>query len=242
MFIREEQIGDCRLILGDSLEVLSTLESFDAVVTDPPYGIEGGKGGDSSAFGKGGYDAPFEDSPDYIRRVCVDVIEQCLSLAGALAVTPGNRCLAMYPQARDIGCFWTPAAMTHGPWGMTTFQPILYYGKDWRAGKGAYPSGRQVTEASEKNGHPCPKPIKAWQWLVDKVCPPNGSVLDPFMGSGTTGVACAKTGRSFVGIELHEPYFEIACKRVREAYAQGDMFVAPPAPMVEQLSILYGAA
>lgn len=238
---REVTIGHCRLILGDCLEILPSVGAVDAVVTDPPYGIEGGKGGDARDFGKGGYEAPFQDTPAYIESVCVAAVNICLDLAGAGAVTPGNRCLSMYPQPRDIGCFWTPAAMTHGPWGMTTFQPILYYGKDWRAGKGAFPSGRQVTEASEKNGHPCPKPILAWKWLVDKVCQPGGTVLDPFMGSGTTGVACAKTGRSFVGIELHEPYFEIACDRIRKAYDQPDMFVSAPAKAAEQVSMFGGS-
>jgi DNA modification methylase len=107
---------------------------------------------------------------------------------------------------------------------MSTFQPILYYGKDWRAGKGALPSGRQVTESAEKNGHPCPKPVGAWKWLVDKTAPAMGTVLDPFMGSGTTGVACANLGRSFIGIELERKYFDIACERIEAAHAQGRLF------------------
>jgi DNA modification methylase len=61
-------------------------------------------------------------------------------------------------------------------------------------------------------------------------CPKDWMALDPFMGSGTTGVACVKEGRSFIGIEMDPDYFDIAVKRIREAYAQPDMFVAPPAP------------
>jgi len=222
--MRIETIGDATMYLGDCLEILPTLGKVDAVITDPPYGIEGGKGGDARDFGKGAYSGMFEDSPEYIAQACAPIISACLEVASAVAVTPGIRCLHLYPQPRDMGCFWTPAACTHGPWGMTTFQPILYYGKDWRAGKGALPSGKQVTEMSEKNGHPCPKPIRAWTWLVDKVCPPDGLVFDPFMGSGTTAVSCHSLGRSFIGCEIDPRYFDIACRRIEDAQRQQRMF------------------
>lgn len=219
--MRIETFGNATLYLGDCREILPTLPKVDAVITDPPYGIEGGKGGDARNFGKGAYSGLFEDSPEYIASACVPIIVACLEFAPAVAVTPGIRCLHLYPKPRDMGCFWTPAACTHGPWGMTTFQPILYYGKDWRAGKGALPSGKAVTEASEKNGHPCPKPIRAWTWLVDKVCPQGGSVFDPFMGSGTTAVSCEMTGRKFIGCEIDPRYFDIACRRIDDAQRQG---------------------
>ena len=217
-------IGNATLYHGDCLEILPTLPKVDAVVTDPPYGIEGGKGGDAKDYAKGSYIGSFDDTPEYIQRVCVSAVRWSLENVASVAVTPGIRCLHLYPVARDMGCFWTPAACTHGPWGLTTFQPILYYGKDWRAGKGAMPSGKQVTEPSEKNGHPCPKPEKAWTWLVDKVAKPHAIVLDPFMGSGTTGVACANLGRKFIGIEIERKYFDIACERIEAAYAQGRLF------------------
>ena len=60
------------------------------------------------------------------------------------------------------------------------------------------------------------------------------TILDPFMGSGTTGVACAKLGRKFIGIEIEPKYFDIACKRIEEAYAQGDMFIEPPKPAKQE--------
>jgi DNA modification methylase len=222
--VRVEHIGDATLYLGDCREILPTLGKVDAVVTDPPYGIDGGSGGDSRYYSKSAYDASFDDTPWYIKSVCARVITDCIYIADAVALTSGIRCLHLYPTPRDMGCFWTPAACTHGPWGMTTFQPILYYGKDWRAGKGALPSGKTVTEAAEKNGHPCPKPIGAWKWLVDKVARPDGLVLDPFMGSGTTGVACAQLGRKFIGIEIEERYFDIACERIANAYRQTPLF------------------
>ncbi len=68
--------------------------------------------------------------------------------------------------------------------------------------------------------------------LIQKA--PNGIILDPFMGSGTTGVACAKLGRKFIGIEIEPKYFDIACKRIEDAYRQGDLFVDPPAKPVQE--------
>lgn len=222
--MRVEHIGEATLYCADCLEVLPTLEPVDAVVTDPPYGIDGGKGGDARDYGKAAYSAEWVDTREYVRDVCAPAIRRCLNLASATAVTTGIRCMLEYPAPDDMGCFWTPAACTHGPWGMTVFQPILYYGKDYRAGKGALPSGKLVTEASDKNGHPCPKPIKAWTWLVDKVSPPGSIVLDPFMGSGTTGVAAVSQGRRFIGIEIEPTYFDIACERIDMAQRQQRLF------------------
>lgn len=103
-----------------------------------------------------------------------------------------------------------------GPWGFTTFHPILYYGRDFRAGRGALPSGTKMTEAAEKNGHPCPKPIGAWTWLLDKVSQPGETVIDPFCGSGTTLRAALDTGRKAIGIEIEERYCEIAVRRLSQ--------------------------
>ena len=216
---RKEVLSDTvTLWLGDCRDVLPLIGRVDAVVTDPPYGIDGGSGGDARDFNKGKYSlSGWADTEAYIEEVCAPAIEMVISQSSRSAVTPGIRCLHLYPRARDIGCFWTPASMTHGPWGFTTFQPILYYGKDFRAGKGALPSGRVLTEAAEKNGHPCPKPLASWGWLVDKVSQLFEIVCDPFMGSGTTGVACVNLGRKFIGIEREPKYYDIARRRISEA-------------------------
>ena len=209
------------LRLGDCLEVLPGLAGVDAVVTDPPYGVDGGVShGGQVSRDKAKYKASFVDDKQYILTVCVPIIQACQKFGVPMAVTTGNRWMHLYPEARDVGCFWTPAAANLGPWGFTTFHPILYYGKDHRAGKGAWPTGKQVTERAEKNGHPCPKPLGAWMWLIEKVTRPGDTVLDPFMGSGTTGVACVKLGRHFIGIEKEPKYFDIATRRIADAQAQ----------------------
>jgi DNA modification methylase len=124
--------------------------------------------------------------------------------------------------------------MGHGPWGFVGFNPVLYYGKDPRAGKGALPSSITVTEAAPKIGHPCPKPLRAWEWLTDKVSQAGETILDPFMGSGTTGITAVKLGRKFVGIEIEPKYFDIACKRIQAALDAPDMFVEPPKPAKQE--------
>ena len=206
----------CTIYHGDCRSILPTLDPVDLVLTDPPYGVNGGSGGDAKAFKKAAYVGDWADTPEYIESVCAEVVRDLLPTVRCAAVTPGVRCMDIYPKPADIGCFWTPAGSTHGPWGFQAFHPILYYGKDWRAGRGALPSGVAVTERAEKNGHPCPKPIKAWKWLADKVSKEGDTILDPFMGSGTTLVAARDLGRKAIGIEIEEKYCEIAARRLAQ--------------------------
>jgi DNA modification methylase len=108
----------------------------------------------------------------------------------------------------------------------------------WNAGgkRGVY---THLTNASDRHGkHPTEKPIRLMSELISDFTSMGAVVLDPFMGSGTTGVSCAKTGRHFVGIELKEEYFDIACERIRKAYAQPDMFVQRQEPKPVQEAFL----
>jgi len=82
-------------------------------------------------------------------------------------------------------------------------------------------------------GHPTQKPIEVMCWCIERLPDGANTILDPFMGSGTTGVACAKLGRKFIGIEIEPKYFDIACRRIEAAYAQPDMFIVPPAKPVQ---------
>jgi hypothetical protein len=204
------------LYCADARDVLDDLV-FDVLLTDPPFGVDGGRGGDSKKYQKANYDLKgWQDNGEYISQVVVPIVERVLSRIKRGAITPGVRWLHLYPQADDMGCFWQPAALTHGPWGFTTFSPILYYGKDHRAGKGALPTGCVSTEAPEENGHPCPKPIKVWRWLLNKVADVDDVVLDPFVGSGTTLRAAKDLNRRAIGIEINEAYCEIAVQRLAQ--------------------------
>ena len=213
--------GDVTLYLGDCLEILPTLAggSVDAVVTDPPYGIARGKGQINKARGKGFYSDAFDDSPAYVRNVVVPVIESLRNMCGCVVLTPGNKNMCAYPQPDSFGCFYQPAASGLQVFGNVDAQPIFYYGRNRNPNMGKRLSW-QVTEPPATNEHPCAKPQKAWKVLLCSVTRRGDTVLDPFMGSGTTGVACIQTGRKFIGIEIDEGYFEIAKRRIAEAQMQ----------------------
>jgi hypothetical protein len=206
------------IVHGDCREILPFIEA-DVMLTDPPYGIQGGRGSGNRARGKGLYQADgWEDTPDYIRSVCVPVIESAVKRFSVVILTPGIPALRLYPPADDIGCFWTPAAVGHGSWGLTLFNPILFYGKDPRRGINPFPSGRQVTERPGIDGHPCPKPLQAWKWLLAKASVEASDVIiDPFMGSGTTLRVAKDLGHRAIGIDIEERYCEIAAKRMSQS-------------------------
>ena len=203
---------------ADAREVLPQLESVGLLLTDPPYGIDGGRGGGNRQRGKGKYDTElWEDTPEYIVAVCVPIVEAGIVLAERGIVTPGNRNMALYPIPRDYGCFWTPAGIGQSPWGLTSFNVILFYGRDPRAGIGSLPTGKSVTETPGIQGHPCPKPLGAWQWLLSKGSTDTGEiVLDPFMGAGTTLRAAKNLGHPAIGIDIEERYCEIAANRLAQ--------------------------
>jgi len=219
--MRVETIGSATLFLADCRDVLASIADVDAVVTDPPYGVALGSADHPS--GKGPY-ASFEDTPENVREHVVPAVTQAISMAKRAAVTPGTRCAFFYPVPYEIGAIYFPAGAGFSRWGFCSSQPILYYGKDPKPITRKEPNSVQCTEIAEKNGHPCPKPLRLMEWLVARVTAPGELVLDPFMGSGTTGVACINTGRKFVGIEKEPHYFEIACARIRAAYSQGRLF------------------
>ena len=158
----------------------------------------------------------WEDTPEYVREVCVPLVRSLIATVRRVILTAGIFTLRSYPPPDDIGAFWTPASIGHGPWVFSTYTPILYYGKDPRAGKGQTLNGMQLTERSPKVDHPCPKPLKAWKWLLAKCSLQGETALDPFMGSGTTLVAAKHLGRRAIGIEIEERYCEIAANRLAQ--------------------------
>lgn len=214
-----ETIGKATLYLGDCREMLAQITA-DAVVTDPPYGINGSQGTINKARAKGDYVSSFVDDGDYIRQVCVEVIKGCIQRIPCVVLTPGNRHFCMYPQPDSFGAFYQPAAVGLQTFGNLDAQPIFYYGKNGSGKNMGKTCSFVLTESPEKNGHPCVKPIKVWTKLVHAVTRPGQVVFDPFMGSGTTGVSCMTIGLDFVGCELEREYFDIACERIERAQQQ----------------------
>jgi len=234
--VREERIGGQRLILGDCLEVMPTLGRVDAVVTDPPYGVnyEGSK----TKHGSNGFAyASFVDTPENIEAICVPAVRMAVGMARSAIITPGNANAFKYDEPRSLGAIYYPSGANSGPWGFICSQPLFYYGKDPYLANalGRLPNSFATTEATDRTIlHPCPKPIKCVEWMVYRVSLPGETILDPFMGSGTTLVACQKLGRHGIGIEIDPDYFEIACRRVEEAARQPDLFIEPtPKPIQE---------
>lgn len=221
-------LGDCVLYLGDCLEVMKDMPdgSVDAVITDPPYGVMLGEK-DNSTQQKDKNQSPYEsfsDTPKYVKDIVISAIETAIIKFGRLVLTPGNRNAWLYPKPDDIGVWYNPASTSRGKWGFQTASLILYYGKNPNIGKSMSPTSVDGHNSSVKklknNGHPCPKPLLFTKWLVNKGSLAGETVLDPFMGSGTTGVACVQTGRKFIGIEIEPKYFEIAVKRIKDAQQQ----------------------
>lgn len=206
---------------GDSREIIPSLGSFDLTLSDPPYGINGGRGGTSKARGRGNYEGAFtsdDDTPDFIRNVSVPIISHCISISRSVIITPGNKNFCYYPQPVSFGCFWQPASGGAQRHGWADSQPIFYYGESPTQGKSLSACSFELRGSDEtKNGHPCPKPFKIWFQLLRKGMGDwTGRVLDPFMGSGTTLRAAKDYGRKAVGIEIEEKWCEIAAERMRQ--------------------------
>ena len=198
---------------GDCREILPHLEPVDLVLTDPPYGVELGSkannGRERIAYTR------IADNDETINEV-VALLSMVIVRTKRMVLTPGVKNMLRYPTPTHIGSFYYPAASGCNPWGFSCWQPIYFYGKDPYGGKGSRPDSYSSTEAAEQNGHPCPKPIGQWSWLMARTSLEGETILDPFMGSGTTLRAAKDLGRKAIGIEIEEKYCEIAANRLRQ--------------------------
>ncbi len=232
------------LYLGDCRDVLPALGKVDAVVTDPPYGVgltrKTNDFRDSRHFDDGASlqaSVTYEDTPEHVERLIREAIEPALELAGRGAIFTGVRMLLSYPAPASIGAVYVPNGAGRDRWGFGCCQPILYYGKCpyLAAGKGSRPNSFSDNQPGETGiDHPCPKPVAWMRWLVNRATLVGEAILDPFMGSGTTGVAAVKLGRKFIGIEIEPKYFDIACRRIEAALRQPDLFIDAPRPMKQE--------
>jgi DNA modification methylase len=227
-------IGNATLYQGDCLEILPTLSGIDAVVTDPPYGVSLKK--KTSDFrGSRHFDNGeslrasilYKDSQEHVAKLIQKAMPLLLRCAKRAVITPGARMMFAYPEPAAVSCVFTANGAGLSPWGFQCAHPILYYGKDpyLAAGMGSRPNGFKTEQPNlEQIDHPCPKPVIWMKWLVNRASFEGETILDPFMGSGTTGVAAVQLGRKFIGIELEPRYFDIACQRIEDAQRQGRLF------------------
>jgi DNA modification methylase len=226
---REEIIGDCRLILGDCRDILPTLGPVDAVVTDPPYGI--GRDGQKRTTGGNGGRKACEFKGWDGARPSDETFAAIVSAAPRVAVWGGNYFADLLPPTSK----WLS-------WGKG--QRINQSDAElaWTSLSGALRVFTLNRAEIAKDGavHPTQKPVRLMEWTLEQIGAV-GVVADPFMGSGSTGVACVRRGCSFIGIERESTYFDIACRRIEEAYRQPRLF-AEPAHKPVQPSLLGDAA
>ena len=227
-YTRKVVIGDATLYLGDCMDILPTLPKVDAVITDPPYGTGTNKksGLRKSTIAKSDYEGFFDSLENVIENV-IPIIETCIDRFGRVVLTCGFKAMWHYPKPSHVGSFQYGAGTTvMSCWGPALWQPILFYGKDPKQGTLTPDSFQACNDSDTTTDHPCPKPLKSWTRLVKRASLVDETILDPFMGSGTTGVAAIQLGRKFIGIEREPKYFDIACKRIEQAVAQGQLFAA----------------
>ena len=200
-----------QLYLGDCLEILPTLVagSADAVVTDPPYG---------NGTNYNGY----KDTKEQLIKLVRTFMPEVLRITKRVLVTSGVANMWIYPEPTWTLSWVNPGGIGSSQWGFSCWQPILAYGKDpyLQDGLGRRPDTLfQRKNEVDDNNHPCPKPTNVMRWIIERTTRQGDIVLDPFMGSGTTGVACVQTGRNFIGIEINPRYFKIAKERINKAIA-----------------------
>lgn len=208
---REEILAEgVRLICGDCREVLPTLGKVDAVVTDPPYGI-GITHSNRLAVSRGLGGKAWDDEPADLSWL-LPMGVPAIVWGGNYFDLPPTRAPLVWDKnnaGRDFADFelaWTNLDMVA--------RRIVFRPMNMDGGK----------------LHPTQKPIEVMRWCVGHLPVSAQTILDPFMGSGTTGVAAAKMGRHFIGIEIDETYFDIACKRISDALKQPDFFIERPTP------------
>lgn len=211
-------IGRATLYLGDCRDILPTLPKVDAVVTDPPYGIGyaaapvvGKNRRDFTKYERSDWD---DRAPDL--RWLLEMEVPSIVWGGNYFVLPPSRCWLIWHKP-DIAPSLSPVEMA-------------WTSLDRNCGFYRYSiSATGLERLAEGCGHPTQKPLPLMKWCLGFL--PNAqTILDPFMGSGTTGVAAVQMGRDFIGIEREPKYFDIACRRIEEAQRQGDLFIEGAKP------------
>ncbi len=211
---------------GDCREILTEIDAVDFMLTCPPWGVKAeliSKTAKRLAWSisgerrKNAY-GQFDDSPESVWSCVIPAIKTALLNVKRAIITPGNRCLTMYPPPDSFGVFYQPASTGLQRWGRCDAQPIFYYGAFPRESRMIPGTNLSfvLTESPEANGHPCPKPIDAWMKLMTIGSVDGETVIDPFMGSGTTLRAAKDLGRKAIGIEIEERYCEIAARRMAQ--------------------------
>lgn len=201
---RKEVIGAATLYLGDCADVIGEVEVFDAIVTDPPYGI-GFAAQPTKWQRRAGHTPKAWDDATNALVLSLPDRAPCIIWGGNYYALPQTRGWLSWfkPDA--------PPSMAHFELAWTSFD------------RNARQLSVSIGETNpERVGHPTQKPLRLMKWCLTFV--EGKTILDPFMGSGTTGVASMADQRAFIGIERDPAYFDIACRRIEQAQRQGNLF------------------
>ena len=227
-WIKRVVIGASTVYLGDCLKILPVLGRLDAIVTDPPYGI-GADAARAKHKGKFGWKYYGESSWDIDR--------------------PGQEVFDLMRDQSDLQIIWggnyftdyLPPTMRWLIWDKGQRDFSLADGEvAWTNQMKAmriktYSRGKALSRR-DGNFHPTQKPVEIMEWCLTFI-PEDKVVVDPFMGSGSTGVACVNMGRRFIGIDVDPKYFDITCARLKDARKDPDMFVTEAEPVQEEMGV-----
>ena len=231
LWLRRETIGDCTLLLGDAMAILPSLAGVQLMVSDVPYALTTGGKAKSQKTMSGIFAAHNYDNDGQLVAATVPFSDMMAAMYAAMA--DDGDCYVMcndknvYPltaAAFSAGfrfhnlLTWNKITATANRWYMKNLEFTLYLWKG-RARTINNPGSKQTFTGGQRSAeeHPTQKPIELMGEYVLNSSEPGWLVCDPFMGSGTTGVACVRTGRRFVGIEIDETHFETACERIAKA-------------------------
>ena len=206
-------IGNATLYNCDCREALPSLTGVDAVITDPPYNV-------GIDYGELTNDNKTLD--EFVEWAKV-WFYQCRGISKTVLINGQPRLpqYAIIEPWKWLIAWYKPAAMGRSPVGFCNWEPVAMWGKGSNAGVDFIRA--PIIPDDRLNGHPCPKPV-GWAIGLISLFPKYNSILDPFMGSGTAGVAAVQMDRQFIGIEIDNKYFDIACKRIEDAQRQQRMF------------------
>ncbi len=196
---------------GNMLELLPDLSpEVDLALTDPPYNAK------NIGVREGQFTATFQlPEPEY-QAWCRSWFAALEAVTPNIVVTPGIRNVFNYPRAKWIACWHKPGAVSYNATGgFNIWEPILLYGDVGRYTDDVFSSTPRNFGKGPERDHPCPKNLDLWLWLVAKM-DEGVTILDPFLGSGTTAVAAKKLNRKCIGIDISEEYCEIAAKRCQQ--------------------------
>ena len=241
--MKTERFENATLYLGDCLEAMAEIESVDSVITDPPYGI---------GFQYNVHDDDWDSYADFIWPR-IEKAESLVSPGGPIFVWQAQKRIREFVKffPRDWRLFIAaknfvqirPGPMNH------SYDPVVVWwkpgGDTWTSpdnsagvNRDYYVSNSAAAVSDTKSlarQHPCPRPLDQVKYIVANWCKPASTVLDCFMGSGTTGVACSLLGRKFIGIEKDPQYFDLARRRIEDAQKQTSLFGSTPDTQSEMI-------